>query len=108
MPSHPPHAPTTGATPPHRRLGRAIRLAAWLGVSLHTVGVLWIWLDWPAGLGASWVVWMDLPASLLYLGARDGWFLGLSLVVGGCQWALWGALVSAGLGRLARQHPETG
>lgn len=61
---------------------------------LHTVAVLWIWVSWGLGLRGGWLVWMDLPVSLFYLGAREGSLLAFSLVLGGVQWALAGALLS--------------
>jgi hypothetical protein len=69
-------------------------VTAVLALLLHTLAVLWIWRTWGLGLRGGWLVWMDLPVSLFYLGARDGALLAASLVLGGIQWAVAGALLS--------------
>lgn len=102
----------TGRTDPTGRLGAAAarrgrRAVFWTAVCallFHTLAVLWIWKSWGLGLRGGWLVWMDLPVSLLYLGARDGWLLALSLVLGGLQWALAGALLSKLIASLARNR----
>lgn len=65
-----------------------------IALLLHTLAVLWIWRTWGLGLRGGWLVWMDLPVSLLYLGARGGALLAFSLLLGGLQWAVVGALLS--------------
>lgn len=86
----------------HRRVRHPTRVAAGLALLLHTLAVLWIWTAWQSGLRSGWLVWMDLPASLLYLEARGNALLAASLLLGGLWWATVGALLSAGIGVLAR------
>lgn len=71
---------------------------------LHTGAGLWVWHTWSVGLRGGWLVWMDLPVSLLFLEARDGWLLASSLVLGGLQWAVVGGLLSALLGAFASRR----
>lgn len=87
-----------------RRGRRAVRWTAASAFLLHTLAVLWIWKSWGLGLRGGWLVWMDLPVSLFYLGARDGTLLALSLALGGLQWAAAGALLSKLIASLARNR----
>lgn len=81
---------------------RAVWMAAVGAAVLHTGAVLWVWRSWTVGLRSGWLVWMDLPVSLLFVEAREGWLLALSLVLGGMQWAVIGGLLSALLGAFVR------
>lgn len=64
-----------------------------LAFLLHTLAVLWVWVRWESGVRGGWVVWMDLPVSLVFYQAQDSLFLLASLVLGGLWWAgLGGAL----------------
>ncbi len=92
------------AEPSPRRGRRAVRWTAAIAWVFHTLAVLWIWKSWGLGLRGGWLVWMDLPVSLLYLGARDGWLLALSLALGGLQWAAVGALLSKLIASLTRSR----
>lgn len=90
-----------------RRKRRSSPLVMILAVILHTLCVLWIWGSWGAGLRGGWLVWIDLPVSLLYGTVPGKWLLAASLVLGGLQWAgiawllgrLVGALTQSGNGR---------
>jgi hypothetical protein len=70
---------------------------------LHTVFVLWVWNSWGEFGRSTVLVWMDFPASLLYLERADAPFLAGSLLAGGLQWALLAALLTWTLGRSARR-----
>lgn len=87
-----------------RRPRRAVWWAAAGAALFHTGAVVWVWRSWSVGLRGGWLVWMDLPVSLLFLEARDGWLLAFSLVLGGMQWAVVGGLLSALLGAFARRR----
>lgn len=84
---------------------QARRRAAWHGLVagffLHTLAALWIWATWDPGIRASWLVWIDFPSALAYLGATGPRLLVASLLVGGLQWALLAALVTMLVGRLS-------
>ena len=62
---------------------------------LHTLAVAWIWGTWAVAQRSLWLVWMDLPVSLLYGEAEGGALLAASLLAGGLWWACAGALLSA-------------
>lgn len=87
-----------------RRPRRAVWVAATGAAVLHTGAVLWVWWSWAVGLRGGLLVWMDLPVSLLFLEARDGWLLASSLVLGGLEWAVVGGLLSALLGAFASRR----
>lgn len=86
--------PRRPSRPPFLR-NRALRRAALGAAVLHTLAVLWIWSTWEVGLRSGWLVWMDLPVSLLFVEARGLALLAASLVLGGLWWACVGALLSA-------------
>lgn len=69
---------------------------------LHTVAALWIWARWGEGLRGGALVWLDLPASLLFLQLQNRALLAASLLGGGLQWAGFGAFAAWLVGRLAR------
>lgn len=69
---------------------------------VHAVAVLWIWGTWESGLRGGWLVWIDFPVSLLYLDARSGVLLALSLVLGGAWWAGIGGALSWLIGRMVK------
>lgn len=71
---------------------------------LHTVAVLWIWGTWEVALRSGWLVWMDLPVSLLFAEARGRALLAASLVLGGLWWACLGALLTAAIGLFFRRR----
>lgn len=75
-------------------------------VVLHTAAALSIWASWDPGIRSGWLVWMDLPVSLLFAGARGGAVLAWSLVLGGLWWGVAGALLSALVGALAGRRWE--
>ena len=88
------------ASRPGRRAGL---LAAVLSFLLHCLAV---WVAWQTSqpLGRRNVVtWMDFPTSLLFLGRAPRVLLAWSLVAGGLQWALIGALLAALVGSSARK-----
>lgn len=89
--------PTDSRAPSPRPRGwnRALKRAALGAAVLHTLAVLWFWATWEVGLRSGWLVWMDLPVSLLYVGARGTALLAASLILGGLWWATLGALLSA-------------
>jgi len=72
------------------------REAALWAFGLHAFATLWIWWRWSRGFSAGVAFWMDFPLSLVYAGARGGWFLLAGLALGGAWWAL----LAAGLTRL--------
>ena len=80
-----------------------VKRAFLAGFALHLVALGWLWGRYAAGARGSLVVWMDLPWSLLYLGARGRALLAWSVVVGGTWWGLLGALFARWLGRLAHR-----
>jgi hypothetical protein len=84
---------------PHAQ--RASRHGAIAGLLLHSAAVLLGWSTWELGQRGLVLTWMDFPSSLLYLGFADGRILLWSLLLGGLQWALVGAVLSYGVGRLA-------
>jgi hypothetical protein len=84
---------------------RTVRRIVIAALLIHTLAVLWIWSGWSPGFRTGVLVWMDFPASLLFLGAGGRRFLAWSLILGGVQWALIAALVAAAVGRLTRRTP---
>ena len=84
---------------PHAK--RASRLGAVAALLLHTAAVIFGWYTWEVGQRGLVLTWMDFPISLLYLGFSGGRILLWSLLLGGLQWALVGAALSYGIGRLA-------
>jgi hypothetical protein len=81
---------------------RSARIEMTLAVVFHTLCVLWIWRSWGAGLRGGWLLWIDLPVSLLYLSVPGSWLLAASLVLGGLQWAGIGWLLWRLVGALTR------
>jgi hypothetical protein len=84
---------STGLFAGRRR--RALWAAGLAAAFFHTLAVAWIWNAWAVGLRSGWLVWMDLPVSLLYGEAEAGALLAASLLAGGLWWACAGALLSA-------------
>lgn len=82
-------------------LSRLTRFSLAAGFLLHTVAVLWIWRSWAGGLRGGWLVWMDLPLSLLYAAVAGRRLLAASLLVGGVEWALIAAGLTYLVGRSA-------
>lgn len=82
------------------RRTRARRRGAALGLVLHTAAVTVVWQTWELGLRSGILVWMDFPISLLYLGFAGNHLLAWSVVLGGAWWAVLGALVARGVGRI--------
>jgi hypothetical protein len=95
---------TTRPAPLAASRGRRAVLHAVVAVLvLHTVFVLWVWNSWGEFGRGTVLVWMDFPASLLYLERADAPFLAGSLLAGGLQWTLLAALLTWTLGRSARR-----
>jgi hypothetical protein len=69
---------------------------------LHTLGILRVWHDWDTFSRDPVVAWIDFPISLAYLHLNGWQVLLCSLLLGGLQWALAGALLTALIGRSAR------
>lgn len=85
------------------RLGRrAVLRAVAVVVLLHTLFAVWVWNSWGQFGRDTVLVWMDFPASLIYLDRADATFLTGSLLLGGLQWGLVAALLTWILGRSAR------
>jgi hypothetical protein len=94
--------PPAVAAPSRRQARRRIVLTcAALAAMLHTFAVAWTWLSHGPGVRGSWLVWLDLPTSLLYLHLVGTSLLPWSLLAGGLQWAATGALLAWLVGRLA-------
>jgi hypothetical protein len=79
-----------------------VRNAVVVAFLLHTVAVLWVWVTWESGVRGGWLVWMDFPASLLFLDARGGGLLAASLGLGGLWWGVIGGVLSWVIGRGVR------
>jgi len=84
---------------PHRAAARRGALA---GFVLHTVCLLWLWYQWETALRRTFLVWLDIPISLLYLALGTQGLLATALILGGLQWALIGAGLAALVGRASR------
>jgi hypothetical protein len=91
---------TSPAAPARAR--RAVLQAIVAVLVLHTAFVLWVWNSWGEFGRGTVLVWMDFPASLLYLERTDTAFLTGSLLAGGLQWVLLAALLTWIVGRSAR------
>lgn len=107
--NHLPDGPTVPAGPtappesPREPRGLpAVRIAMVLAFLLHAGAVLWTWGTWESGLRGSWLVWIDFPVSLLYLEARSGLLLLLSLILGGAWWGGIGGALSWLIGRVVK------
>ena len=100
-----PSAPPELARPPRRpSLGRIVAACAVIAAGLHTLAVIWTWWAWSPGARGSWLVWLDLPVSLVYLDRVGSAILPWSLVAGGLQWAATGALLAWAVGRAAKRR----
>ncbi len=76
------------------------RRALIAGFVLHGLAVMWIWIRWDPGLRGTWLVWVDLPWSLLWV-QLTGWkLIASSLLLGGCWWAALTAALTLAVGRL--------
>ena len=75
-----------------------------VGFLVHTAAVLWIWLRWGPGLRGTWLVWIDLPWSLIFVQLSGVWLLVLSLFVGGAWWATLTAGLTYAIGRLTSRR----
>lgn len=99
--------PTPGppASLPRRAVTRRriVLVCAVIAAALHTLAVLWTWIAWVPGMRGTWLVWLDLPVSLLYMHLVGGSLLARSLLLGGLQWACTGALVAWLVGWAARR-----
>jgi len=94
--------PLPAAAASRRQARRRIVLTcAALAALLHSFAVAWTWLTHGPGVRGSWLVWLDLPTSLLYLHLVGASLLPWSLLAGGLQWAATGALLAWLVGRLA-------
>ncbi|HEV3455841.1 MAG TPA: hypothetical protein VHG32_04740 [Thermoanaerobaculia bacterium] len=94
-----------GATGRRRAWG-PIAFAAAGSLLLHALAVLWVWRFW-GGFGRGGVLaWIDFPSSLAYLRLRGGAKLAWSLLIGGLQWAVFGAGLSLLFGTSARRPAD--
>jgi len=82
---------------------RALRHAAIAVFCLHVVIALFAWRSWGRFGRGNILVWMDFPASLAFLQMTGGKLLAASLLLGGLQWAVVGALLTYVLGRTVRR-----
>lgn len=94
------HTVVTRPGGPGRSAAAAAAVAA---ATLHTVSAFWVWRSWGYFGRANVLVWMDFPVSLLFLDWSESRFLAASLLLGGLQWAVIGALLAALLGRSLRR-----
>ena len=85
---------------------RAATRAAAIGTVLHTLTVLWLWGRWDVVERGLAIVLLDLPSSFGYMHLDGRPLLTWSLVIGGLQWGVIGALVALLLGRAARRRVE--
>ncbi len=85
-----------------------LRRALGAGFLLHALAALWIWIRWDPGLRGAWLVWVDLPWSLLWVQAAGWKLLALSLVLGGCWWAVLSAGLTFAIGRLTTSSRSKG
>ncbi len=96
----PGHATPREASPAERtpRLSKTqvATACALIALVLHTLAVLWTWFAWSGNPGSRgwWLVFTDLPVSLLYGHLTHSSLLVWSLLIGGLQWCLTGALVA--------------
>jgi hypothetical protein len=84
-----------------RPLTRFSLIAGWL---LHAAAVLLLWRVWEPGLRGLWLIYVDLPVSLLWLGASGRIVLALSLLVGGLWWGTLTFLAERLVGRLSSRR----
>jgi hypothetical protein len=84
------------------------RRALAAGLLLHTLAVLWIWYRWGLPLRDTWVLWIDLPWSLLWVHVAGGRLLWLSLVAGGLWWALVSLALTLAIGRITASGARRG
>jgi hypothetical protein len=96
-------AATPGALTRRQARRRIVFTCAALAALLHTCAVAWTWASYGPGVRGSWLVWLDLPVSLLYLHLMGASLLPWSLLAGGLQWATTGGLLAWLVGRLARR-----
>lgn len=94
------------ASPPIRLAPsrRAALVALVIGLLLHTATALWTWKTWGDFGRGDLVMWMDFPASLIYMHLDGPPLLHWSLVAGGLQWAAIAAGLTLLLGRTARRR----
>ncbi len=83
---------------------RPVLGSALTGAVLHTLTVLWVWRTWGFFGRGNVIFWLDFPTALLYAQLEGGAFLLWSLLAGGLQWAVIGALVALLVGWAARQE----
>ena len=95
-----PAAETPGEGAPERtpRLSKTqvVTACALIALVLHTLAVLWTWFAWSGNPGSRgwWLVFTDLPVSFFYGHLTHSSLLVWSLLLGGLQWCLTGALVA--------------
>lgn len=88
---------------PAPRARRIIAGSLAAGFLLHTAAALLVWARWSQGTRGVYLVWMDLPLSLLWAGEAGRALLAWSLTVGGAWWAVVTALLAFGVGRFSRR-----
>ena len=79
-----------------------------VGFFLHAVAVSSIWQTWPPGTRSAWLVYMDLPFSLLWSHLPGTRVLWASLVGGGLWWGLVTALLGWWIGRVVASSRTAG
>jgi len=83
---------------------RAIASAFVAGLLLHTVAALLAWRSYGTLGRGGVIIWADLPLSLAYLQLTGRSLLAASLVAGGLQWGVIGALLTYWLGSSLRNR----
>lgn len=86
---------------------RAVLMAVIMGVILHTATVLWVWRSWGYFGRANFLVWMDFPVSLVFLGQEGKPMLAWSLIAGGLQWAAIAALLTLWVGSTTHRRRQS-
>jgi len=91
-----PREAADGEVTPRLTKTQVVTACALIALVLHTLAVLWTWFAWSGNPGTRgwWLVFTDLPVSFLYGHATHSSLLVWSLLLGGLQWAVTGALVA--------------
>lgn len=80
---------TPAAHPDKPRRGRPpVGFSIIAGFGLHTLAVASLWKGWSPGSRSAWLVYMDLPLSLLWADLPGREVLWASLLAGGLWWGL--------------------
>jgi hypothetical protein len=89
-------------TPEISRGSRAAAVAAVAAFLLHALALFTTWRSWDPFGRRNVLTWIDFPVSLLFLERPASELALWSLLGGGLQWALYGALLAYLVGRSAR------